>query len=244
MKDYSQFIPNSFGFITKYEIIGEKIYVYTTESKKGEPHDYPLTADWLRFVEKRLETQYQLVIENRAVIEEYFYNKLAKQVHIPMFVITAIAIIIAVIIAAVSNPLLSIPAFSAALLSIIGGNYITNSKRKQFAEELNLYQTYLENRKDIEDLSCADPNITKYLSDKTTRKLQDNKTLVKKELTDTAFTVEFMDTTSLKNLKKLLSRYMISKSLLEEQTFSIPKSANAYLSEEIIKNSKKRKKAK
>lgn len=233
MKDYSNLIPSSFGFITSYEIVGEKVHVYTPENKKGEPQIYPLSK--LPEIEARLENQYQLIVENKKAVKasvlRTVINKVKKILILPVSVL-AVAGIASIIL---SSYIISIPAFISLALTLLAGGITINTTSKRFDEEMIAAETYLENRKDIEETSEKDENVTEYLSEKTKQKINNNNELKTQGIIPETFNIDFLDKTSLKEMKKLLTRYMISKGLEQEQVFVSPKKKS---------NSKKRKKIK
>lgn len=221
MKDYSDLIPTSYGFVTKYEIIGNEIHIYTPETKRGEPHKYPLNEEWLSKIEKRLENQYQLIIENRQIVKKFKIKKLIAKIAPPMN-IGGVLFVITAIICAINNILLWFPLFLTALLLILVQRPIIKKYAKQVDNELNLIEAYLQNKNNIEELTQNDPNITKYLSKNTKKQLIENQNLKEKGSITSVFNVDFMDKTNDKDLRKILDRYTISKSLLEPQTFVKP----------------------
>lgn len=221
MKDYSDLIPTSYGFVTKYEIIGNEIHIYTPETKRGEPHKYPLNEEWLSKIEKRLENQYQLIIENRQIVKKFKIKKLIAKIAPPMN-IGGVLFVITAIICAINNILLWFPLFLTALLLILVQRPIIKKYAKQVDNELNLIEAYLQNKDNIEELTQNDPNITKYLSKNTKKQLIENQNLKEKGSITSVFNVDFMDKTNDKDLRKILDRYTISKSLLEPQTFVKP----------------------
>lgn len=221
MKDYSDLIPTSYGFVTKYEIIGNEIHIYTPETKRGEPHKYPLNEEWLSKIEKRLENQYQLIIENRQIVKKFKIKKLIAKIAPPMN-IGGVLFVITAIICAINNILLWFPLFLTALLLILVQRPIIKKYAKQVDNELNLIEAYLQNKDNIEELTQNDPNITKHLSKNTKKQLIENQNLKEKGSITSVFNVDFMDKTNDKDLRKILDRYTISKSLLEPQTFVKP----------------------
>lgn len=221
MKDYSDLIPTSYGFVTKYEIIGNEIHIYTPETKRGEPHKYPLNEEWLSKIEKRLENQYQLIIENRQIVKKFKIKKLIAKIAPPMN-IGGVLFVITAIICAINNILLWFPLFLTALLLILVQRPIIKKYAIQVDNELNLIEAYLQNKDNIEELTQNDPNITKYLGKNTKKQLIENQNLKEKGSITSVFNVDFMDKTNDKDLRKILDRYTISKSLLEPQTFVKP----------------------
>ena len=223
MKDYSNFIPSSHGFITHYEIVGEEIHVYTVESKKGEPHKYPLTSDWLKHIETRLENQYRLIIENRTIVENLTQKKLVDKYWPTAIILTIISIIGGLILFTVNTYIALFALIGISFIPITVTKQIIDNQIKQLKQEFDSYQVYLEDKQKIEQLSEIDPNITNELNTKTTNILKLNESLIEKAVQENKFNINFMDQASLKELQKLISRYMISKDILEEPKFQEPK---------------------
>lgn len=221
MKDYSNLIPTSYGFITKYEIIGDEIHIYTPETKKSEPHKYPLNEEWLSKMEKRLENQYQLIIENRDIVKKFKIRELIKKIVPPMNIGSGI-FALAAIICAINNLLVCLPLLSVALLLVFGKKIIIKKYTQKIDNELNLIEAYLQNKENIEELSQCDSNITAYLSKSARKQLDENQKLKERGTITSTYNVDFMDKTNPKDLRTMLDRYTISRSLLEPQTFVNP----------------------
>ena len=64
MKDYSNFFKNPHGFILNYTIENGEILVYTSKSKKGQPHRIPATPENIKEIESKLEKQYNKINEH------------------------------------------------------------------------------------------------------------------------------------------------------------------------------------
>lgn len=224
MKDYSQFIPNSFGFITKYEIVEDEIHVYTPETKKGQPHKYPATKEKIAFFEDRLKKQYELVVENREFLKEQVAQE-SKKTILP---VTSIAAAVMALVAAGIVALSSLPVWVAAILGTaalatgIAGPVMVSHTTKQFEQETELARIYLDKRADIDAVSKDDSNVTAYLSKSATKKLSATEELRKKKRIDTRFSIDFLDKASLKDLKQLIARYLISTNINKEQQFVRP----------------------
>jgi len=221
MKDYSNLIPTSHGFVTKYEIVGDEIHIYTSESKKGEPHKYPLSEEWLSKIEKRLENQYQLIIENREIVKKVSINEYASKIS-PVMNIGGVVCAISSIILAINSMWLCVPLVLAAFLLVFGKRAVIKKHAKQIDDELDIIQAYLENKDEIEELSKTDKNITAYLGYSASKRFKTNQSLKDNGTIASAFNVDFMDKTNNKELRKMLDRYTISKALLEEQSFVNP----------------------
>jgi len=222
MKDYSKFIQNSYGFITKYEIVGDEIRIYTAESEKGEPHKYPANKEWIKYVEDRLENQYRLLVDNKNIFKEEFVEKKCYKIYLVTSILGSILLLASVILLLLGQSLLSI-SFAVSLMAMFFGNTAIVSKmNKDFDKEIEVIEAYLNNREKIENISKKDRNITDYLSSKTTKRIKENKALSDCQVLDSTFNIDFMDKTSLKDLKKMLNRYFISMGMESEQTFVAP----------------------
>lgn len=219
MKDYSKYIPNSFGFITKLEIVGDEVHVWTPESKKGEPHKYPL-EEFAR-LQKRLEKQYKLIIENKESLKKDYLKKFNKVLLTVGGSIVAIMIVAALAISAKYN--IPIYALLSAPVTIAAASIITRiQKGNNFDTEMQTYETYLKERKSLEALSKEDKNITNSLNRQTSSRIQTNEELQEQGIIQDVFNIDFMDKTSLKQLQEMLTKYQISKSLQERQVFVNP----------------------
>lgn len=219
MKDYSKYIPNSFGFITKLEIVGDEVHVWTPESKRGEPHKYSL-EEFAR-LQKRLEKQYKLIIENKESLKKDYMKKLNKVLLTVGGSIVAIMIVAALAISAKYN--IPIYALLSAPVTVAAASIITRiQKGNNFDTEMQTYETYLKERKSLEALSKEDKNITNSLNRQTTSRIQTNEELQEQGIIQDVFNIDFMDKTSLKQLQEMLTKYQISKSLQERQVFVNP----------------------
>ena len=150
MKDYSQFIPSPYGFITKYEIKDGKIYIYVSKSNK--PNIYPATKESIEYFDSRLETQYKLIVENKKIIEEYLVNKRMNKITPIVLTIVAILTILTFTTGLTGILPWAITAFIAtgSIISIIG---IHKNQIKKCKQEMNAIEIYLKNREDIENKS-------------------------------------------------------------------------------------------
>lgn len=219
MKDYSNYIPNSFGFITKLEIVGDKIHVWTPENKKGEPHKYGI-EELSRF-QSRLETQYKLILKNKDIIKEDRMKKINKILTTIGFVIcTPIVLAIALAAILVSTKYSLALAIPAAI--VISEAIISQRTSKRIDEEMITYELYLKERASIESLSKKDENITEHLSKRTNQRIKTNAEMQEQGIINEVFNIDFMDKTSLQQLQKLLTKYQISKSLQLKQSFVNP----------------------
>ena len=151
MKDYSKFIQSSYGFITKYEIVDDEIHVYTAETEKGEPHKYPANKEWITSVEKRLENQYKMVINNREVIKKDFLNRKSMPIKILAGLLILAFFVVGTIFTYMQAHVMPIVLGGiASILVSIFGAIVTFKISKKFDNELDLIEVYVNNRKNIE----------------------------------------------------------------------------------------------
>ena len=221
MKDYSKYIKSEYGFIIdiKTNIEENTIEVTTSKSKKGEPHVYVLTKENLEKLYERLENQYKLLINNQfRILENYQQERKRKTKWIDIVAFAGLALTAFVSFVSFTQAILLLIIFSSILL---GKHFIEKNQENKFKEELETYKYYIENRKNIESQDKKDNNITININTKTNNELVDNQELVNKELIDETFNIGLMDKISLKQLKEILLRYKISKSLEEDQYFHI-----------------------
>lgn len=235
MKDYSQYIHKSYGFITHYEIQNDEILVYTAQTINGEPHRYTLNAGTLHYVEERMKNQYKLLLENREIIKTDFLKQLKEKLLIIYGAVGSVSLGVGCAFALALMNLL--PLLAGAVLPVtfaLGIKSHLKKQSKKFDAQLDTYQIYLNNMEDIETVNKKDGNVVKYLSKESTRNLREKDKLCEKGLIDNKFNIDLMDKLELKELKKLINRYLISKELGCEQYFVPPVSA------EENKNTKKR----
>lgn len=223
MKDYSKFIQSSYGFITRYEIVGDEIHIYTAETEKGEPQKMVATKENVAMVEERLENQYRMLLNNKDAIKEETFKKVRTGL-LKGFGIGFGVVLIATVIMWIMN--LVFPAIFVAIAALLGGAglgaHILAQMDAKFESEMKAFKTYLEDRKSIEERSKSDDNITSYLSKKAQNKLTANNKLKKNGIITDTLNIDFMDKSDLEDLKKLISRYLISVSLGEKQYFVNP----------------------
>lgn len=229
MKDYSKYFQNieskgidsSYGYITKLEVVGDEVHVWTAQTKKSEPLKYSILE--LPYFLEKLEKQYQTIIDNKEIIKKDYIRP--KQVRI---IFTFLTIIIALITKGTS--LLFADALQLGISLIVGtltlgiGGMFTcfNKIEEKFEQELAIYKDFLEKRNDIERQAKTDKNITENLSRSTTKTIT-TKTLAKDNgITNQIYDIDFMDKVSLRQLKKIIENYNQSKSLFEEQNFVSP----------------------
>ena len=218
MKDYSKFIQSSYGFITKYEIVDDEIHIYTAESKKGEPHKYPANKEWISYVESRLENQYKLLFANKEMIKKDYLKKKDMSLVVAIASVCAILLSLGVFLSlSVVWPLML--TLGAVGFAFLGNSAVLDNATKEFDEEMKILEVCINKRNEIEKRSRQDKNVTEYLSFQAAKRLANNEELRKMGTLDSSFNIDFMDKTKLKDLKKLLQRYLISVGLTEEQKF-------------------------
>ena len=230
MKDYSKYFQNiesknidsSYGFITKLEVVGDEVHVWTPQTKKGEPRKYSIKQ--LPVFLEKLEMQYQTIINNEETIKKD-YMKPRKRI----IITTAVLLIVALMTKGASLMFAESLATGLTLLiaSPIIGTFLTAfgvcKVEEKFDQELDIYQDFLEKRIDIERQAKVDKNITENLSRRTINTINSNEELKKANKSKTqVYDIDFMDKASLKELKKLIENYNQSKSLFEEQVFVNP----------------------
>ena len=224
MKDYSEFIREVHGFITsiKPNLETKTIEVMTSMSKKGEPHVYELTKENIQKLYGRLEKQYKLLIDNKDLVLEQLQEKREKNLKIADY--TGIGVSIALLLTAFFAPELNF-LFVVGLLPATGtiiSTMIAKSKyKKDFNDMIETYNYFINNREAIEVLAKTDENVTSVISVDSHNKLKYSEQLVEEKLTDEQYTIQLIDTLSLKDLKEISLRYKISKAIDSEPYFEI-----------------------
>ena len=111
---------------------------------------------------------------------------------------------------------------------LMSGHAITLDKiSKNFDEEMDMVRTYLSARTDIEEMYQKDPNVTGNLKSTTIERIGLNNELRKTNAATENFDIMLLDdlmskATSKKELKKLLTNYMICVALRQPQEFINP----------------------
>lgn len=223
MRDYSKYIQSSYGFITSYKIEDGKIYVFTAQTEKNEPHIYPATSEWVKSIETRMERQYRMLIDNKDVIMKDYLKRVTK----PVKTLFGLLIILCLIGGVTSSlyinalyPFIS-GAVSAMLFSFASFGFVQIKKIKMF-DELNLIESYVDNKTDIENVNERDKNVTNHLLRYSNIRYEEKLEQKKQGLIEDVFNIDFMDRLSLVELKNLLNRYFICKGLESEQIFVSP----------------------
>lgn len=229
MKDYSEFIKREAGFIIGINPVVEKgiVEVTTSKTKKGKPHVYRLKKGNIDKFYRRLENQYQLLIENKDEIfnqENKNIMSIFKLVRYVGIGILVIAFFISMIIIVTGNMGLFLPEIIG--LMVCYGTYrvpneIMKFKKQKFNEMIDTYKFYIEHRSEIESLAKVDINVTNAVDSRTQIELDESKKLVDTGLSAELFSIQFMDKVSLKQLKEIIERFEISRSLGEKQYFYI-----------------------
>lgn len=226
---YSKYIPSSYGFITKLEIVDNVLHVYTDKTIKREPHKYPLGDKFSKYA-KRLEKQYELITEeeNLQLIKNDLITETKKILNTGLLVLSA--------------PILLASGFTAIILSAIAPVMIgliieatlmvirqlsLNKVESDFDDEMNMIKKYLKHRQDIETMSKQDINVTSNLSIDTLNRINTNQELHENHLIPEIYDITLLDDLisqqrSKSELKKLLTNYMICVALEEPQVFVNP----------------------
>lgn len=224
MKDYSEFIKEEHGFITSIKPNSETktIEVMTSMSKKGEPHVYTLTKENLERLYTRLEKQYKLLIENKDSILNQQEAKREKKLKAAD--IAGVGVSAALLLTAFFAPELNF-LFIVCPIPTIGAftsTFIAKSKfRKDFNDMIETYNYFITNKAEIESLAKTDENITSIISVDSYNKLKKSEQLVEEKITDKQYTIQLIDTLSLKDLREISLRYKISKALDSDPYFEI-----------------------
>lgn len=226
---YAKYIPSSFGFITKLEIEDDVLYVYTKENIKGKPHKYPLREKIEEYSE-RLENQYRLITEeeNLQIIKRDLEEDLLKKQKLSM-AISATLVALSCIYLGVTMSVIASILVGLGGAAIITRTHLIAMKKivKNFDEEMDMVRTYLSSRSDIEKMSKKDPNVTRNLKLATINRIDINNELNKDDMIPEIFDITLLDdliskTNSKKELKKLLTNYMICVALRQPQVFVNP----------------------
>lgn len=217
MKDYSNFIKSSFGFVTGYDIENGEVLVHTPHTKRDEPQKYSTNS--ANYFDSRIGEQYKMIIEHQDEIIEY-NRKRATKIIIPTYVV--LGVITAVLFFAYGSGLIIGTGLGVFLLTGVSFASAMKNSEEKFKENLRQYDKYIRNRQKIEEIEKCDPNITSYLNETTLSFIEENKQLKQQGIIDSIFNINLMDKMSLKELKILLLRYKISEGLYQEQTFHIP----------------------
>jgi hypothetical protein len=226
---YAKYIPSSYGFITKLEVKGDTLLVHTKETAKGEPHKYPLKGNMTDFSE-RLENQYRLITEeeNLQIVKKDLVKDSKKMLNQALLVLSA-PVFLASFFSALALSALP-PVLIGIVIEIIlmSGHAITLDKiSKNFDEEMDMVRTYLSARTDIEQMYQKDTNVTGNLKSTTISRIELNNELRKTNPVAETFDIMLLDdlmskATSKKELKKLLTNYMICVALRQQQVFVNP----------------------
>lgn len=229
MKDYSQFFKNiessdidsAYGFITKLEVVGGEVHVWTPLTKKGEPHKYPL--DKISHFLKRLEKQYKEIIDNQDVVKKAHMKKTGNIIKaIVISTILPLMAIGATIMAIESTTIGLIVLIASPVLGTILGTTSYAKEKEKFDEEMSIYECFITKRKDIESLSKTDENVTANLQKKTKNIIKTKEELKNNGVISQTYDIDLMDKAELKEIKKLITNYNGSKSLFIPQEFVNP----------------------
>lgn len=226
MKDYSNFFKNPHGFILNYTIENGEILVYTSKSKKGQPHRIPATPENIKEIESKLEKQYKMIIEHQDEIINYINDSKTKKHTFSLLVIGILSLICILggpsIYPNISQELYLMTGVGATLSTVIIPIFLMNRSSKKLKVEMKTYEDFIKNMQGMEKQLENDINLTEYLSKSATDMIDDRTSSKQKGNLDTVLNIDFMDKTSLKDLRNMLLRYKISRGLESEQRFSIP----------------------
>ena len=237
MKDYSNFIQTPYGFIRKYEIVDNQLFVYTSENEKGKPHIYTATKENISYIDERLGNQYRLILKNRRIIKDEFMKKksgVARNIGITLLIISLLIGIITSLGLGWALPMLI--SGLAGFVFTVSGNAIADHMETKFDEELDLYQEYLNNREKISVKKDQDTNVTRYLSDNAANNIKEKEQLRNSGLIEIPFDIDFMDKIKLKDLRNLLTSYYICEDLKRRQSFLVPEAYKTKTKKRVKKN--------
>lgn len=197
---------NPFKFEKNYHIIDEELVVI--ENKKE--HKYKINKTKIKYYENILEKQYQSIIKNQNQIMQ---NK--TDIRIAIYCpIAMILCVLSAILSDFSNSL-AIALFSSSAITLIINSIDNAIFSYTFRSKVKTYESFMKERKEIEEYSENDKSITDHLSDKTRTILQQNQNLKEQNLIDNIYNINFMDKAKLKELNKILYIYSINTSYKE-----------------------------
>lgn len=216
MKDYSKFMESSESFILNYEVDGDEIKVNFANTDSKKPNIYKATKEKISEIEKRIEKQYWILINNyKEMTNVKNIQKNKKISKIAGLIGPVVGIIFAIL---TKTTVLAAMGIGISLVSFAACS-IANLKIKKTEEKINTYKSYLENKDSLLQATKDDKNITRYLSESGQTKLQNQEGLVKSKKIDTPYNTNFMDKLSLKDLKLISERLKIYQSLQQEVKF-------------------------
>lgn len=156
-----------------------------------------------------------MIVENRDVVRKSTEKNLVDKLF-PILTILTVLSAAGALVFLILNSGWIFATLAGVILPYSIGQTIVSNKLKSFDREMAIFEAYLKSKGDMEELSKTDPNITAYLSKSATKELNHQETLKQAGTIEHTLNIDFMDKVSLQDLRQLLSRYMISKSLLEE----------------------------
>ena len=236
MKDYSKYIKSSYGFITKYVVDRDQIFVYTAESEKDKPHVYLATKENLKYIDERLENQYKLILQNRNFIESDYSKTVCDKIIKIGEIILCVLFVGTMFASNILN--IALPLVLGIILgssAFIGSTLFAEYKREKLKEYLDLCQDYLNNRENLSIKRENDSNVIRSLSGKTLELIEKKEKQKDVGLIDSAFDIDLMDKMELQDLRRLLINYRICREIKNEQTF-----VNAAEKKKLIKKKERK----
>ena len=226
---YAKYIPSSYGFITKLEIVDDTLYGHTKETAKRDPHKYPIRERIVEF-SGRLENQYRLITDNKnlqVIKNDLIHDK--KSMLLSILVILSGPISLTSILSALALSTITPLAAGAAAIGalLVAKQIILNKVSTDFDKEMDTIKTYLNYRSNIEEMSQEDSNVTNNLSRITTNRIDTNRFLYEDGIVPEIFDITLLDeliskTKTKKELEKLLTNYKICAALRQPQIFVNP----------------------
>jgi len=231
MKDYSKYFKNSEAFIEYYGTDDKVIYVKFAGSKKYQT--YPLTKGNLEMFDKRMEEQYNNVIENSSL----FNGSKKMFVLIAIMIITAlIGLITGYVINFAPEVLNTIITFLFSLLCVeivaVGISIINLCVNEH---KLSVYKEFIQSKQKLADASKKEKNITKNIEPE---QLKEQYHLKDKGLISTEFNTNFMDNMSIKELKELLTQLKIYQGLQQPVELDEEKTKKGIFTRKRVKEDK------
>lgn len=210
MKDYSQFMKNKNSYILGYEIEGDEVLVYFANTDKTKPNIYPATKEVIEMLDKRMEEQYKILIDNNKTMMKNKFSKVLILSSIPLLIL--MVFVLANLGISNSISLYSLIIINGALITGLISKEIISAKNY---EQIRTYQRYLESKDILSNSIKKDQNIARYISEEARLDLEVQQELVDKNLIDDPFNINFMDNASIKDLKEILHRLEIYKEMQE-----------------------------
>ena len=93
--------------------------------------------------------------------------------------------------------------------------------KKDFEDMIETYNYFLTHKEEIEALAKIDDNITRDITVRARKELIKSNKLLEEKLTDEQYTIQLIDSLSLKDLKEMSLRFKISQGLNSEPYFYV-----------------------